>query len=64
MQLSPVMTKSVYDLCPSKPGADAVGKVAFTEFINSNSPQAKSVIVMMDVVLQQDMVHYNICVAT
>lgn len=51
MQQSPVMSKSVYDPGPGKPQADAMGKVAFTEFMNSNSPQAKSGILMIDVVL-------------
>lgn len=54
MQLSHVMTKSVFYPALGKPGADAMGKDAFTEFMNSNSPQVKSVCVMMDEVLQHD----------
>ena len=45
------MSKSVYDPGPGKHQADAMGKVAFTEFMNSNSPQAKSGILMIDAVL-------------
>lgn len=51
IQLSPVMSTSIYDPDPGEPGADAIGKVPLTEFMNSNSPQAKLIIVMMDVVL-------------
>jgi len=54
MQLFPVMSKSVDDPGPGKSDAYVMDKVAFTELMNFNSPQAKSNIVMMDVVQRQD----------